>query len=162
MWGIEIRIAIKWWPDETYPSTFLCTSSIDTQHFETAIPMKHHTAEDSFLHMTCQTREGSGWQFVPEEHLLCFMCEGQTHDEHIHILYVRTHTLVYKACSNTRRTSVSHHQWHEPSVAVFRLCWALLMQWVPYNGVHFHFHPHTAAPPFCSCHLHRSLCTHNM
>lgn len=77
-------------------------------------------------------------------------------------LYVYIHTHACKVCSQTRCNSASHHQWHKPSVAVFRLHWALLMQRVPYNGSHLHFHLCTAAPPFCSSHLHLSLCTHNM
>lgn len=68
---------------------------------------------------------------------------------HMHVKYVRKHV-------------ASLRQWHKPSAAVFRLHRALLMQRVPYNATHFHFHPRTAAPPFCSSHLHRSLCTHNM
>lgn len=79
-----------------------------------------------------------------------------------HALYACVHAHACKVCSQTRRDSASHHQWHKPSVAVFRLGRALLIQRVPYNATHFHFHPRTAAPPFCSSHLHRSLCTHNM
>lgn len=79
---------------------------------------------------------------------------------YIHI-YIYTHP--HMTCSHTHVLQArEHRQWHKPSVVVFRLHRAVLMQCVPYNGACFHFHPRTAAPPFCSSHLHRSLCTHNM
>lgn len=78
-------------------------------------------------------------------------------------LHVYMHTHAQRNThTHTRGTSKCRRQWHKPSAAVFRLRWALLMQRVLYNGAHFHFHPSTAAPPFCSSHLHHSLCTHDM
>lgn len=77
-----------------------------------------------------------------------------------HIYHKYSHA--HKTCSHTRYTRATQHQWHKPSAAVFRLHQALVMQRVPYNATRFHFRPRTAAPPFCSSHLHRSLCTHNM
>lgn len=153
-------------PDETHLCWFSKKRSKDTHRFETSTPnpmSRRCTAVDHFNIQLVKPEEGSGCHLVPKEHQLCFMCEGWTHDEHTRpVLYVCIHTHAHKACSHTRRTSASHHQWHKPSVVVFRLHWALLMQCVPYNGTHFHFHPRTAAPPFCSSHLHHSLCTHNM
>lgn len=72
------------------------------------------------------------------------------------------HTHEYETCWHTRCTNTSHDQWHKSSVVVFRLHQTLLMQCVLYSATSFHFHPHTAAPPFCSSHLHRSICTQNM
>lgn len=115
-----------------------------------------------FLHTTCQT---GGRKWLPAGLRGAVSSVSCVRDELItgtHILYVYIHTHAHKTCLHTRPTGACHHQWHKPSVVVFRLHWALLMQCVPYNGTHFHFHPRTAAPPFCSSHLHRSLCTHNM
>lgn len=75
-------------------------------------------------------------------------------------VYTHTHIHACKICSEMH--SVWCQRWHKPSVAMFTLHSALLMRSVPYSGARFHFSPRSAAPSFCSRHLHRSLCTHDM
>lgn len=148
--------------DETHLGWF--SASIDAHWFETPHPQPQcrSCAVLLFLHINCQIRGRKRLPVGPKGVLAVFHVRGTNRWWAHTPPYVYIHPHACKVCSQTRCNSASHHQWHKPSVAVFRLHWALLMQRVPYNGTHFHFHPRTAAPPFCSSHLHLSLCTHNM
>ncbi len=81
-----------------------------------------------FLHLTCQSRGRKRLPAGPRGALLVFHVWGTNWWwAHMSCMYIFTHA--HEACSETR--CASHHQWHKPSAAVFRLHWALLMLCVP-------------------------------
>lgn len=120
-----------------------------------------------FLRTTCQSRGRKRLSVGPRGALAVFHVWGTNWWWAHTSLYVYIHTHAHEACSHTHTSrtrckpiiSDTNPQrcrcldYTELSLdATCPLqCYALS-----------YFHPRTAAPPFCSSHLHRSLCTHNM